>query len=245
MSYVGGKARCSFILDILNHPAFNDVPYVEPFVGYGHVLRRVVHKSSYTASDNHQLLMCLLRAIQEHAPLPQHISRERYAELRTSSDVSVERAVAAFTYSFNGKCFAGYAPTYRRRNGRVDDQVHSRRNYYALLQHSEAFKNATLTCCDYASHTPHGAIVYADPPYQGTQGYGAPFDHGRFWHTMRLWSKHNTVLVSEYAAPTDWVCIAQASKQASLAGGNKQTVRTERLFVHSSALDRVAFLTPP
>ena len=36
---------------------------------------------------------------------------------------------------------------------------------------------------------------------------------------------------------------SQASKQGTLAGGNKQTERIERLFVHSSALDRVAFLS--
>ena len=122
-AYVGGKARCTFILDVLNHPAFDNLPYLEPFVGYGHVLRRVVNKSSYTASDSNELLMCLLRAIKDGTALPQHISRERYAELRASNEISVERALAAFCYSFNGKCFAGYAPTYRRRNGRLDDQA--------------------------------------------------------------------------------------------------------------------------
>ena len=244
MSYVGGKAKCRFVIDILNRAEFDNLPYLEPMVGYSHVLRRIVRKRSYTASDNHPLLMCLLRAIQDCAPLPTHISRERYNELRQSDEISVERALAAFCYSFNGKFFAGYSPTYRRRSGRTDDMVKSRMNYYQRLQESETFNQATLACCDYSCHTPRDTLCYIDPPYRGTQGYGSPFDHERFWQMMVSWSQNNIVLVSEYSAPEDWVCIAQETKKATLAGGDKQTEKTEKLFVHSSALDRVRFLLP-
>ena len=49
MSYIGGKARGSqHILAVLNHPHFDGYDYVEPFVGMGHVLRRVTNKRSYT-----------------------------------------------------------------------------------------------------------------------------------------------------------------------------------------------------
>ena len=42
MSYVGGKARgSSHILATLNDPRFDGYDYLEPFVGMGHVLRRV------------------------------------------------------------------------------------------------------------------------------------------------------------------------------------------------------------
>jgi DNA adenine methylase len=242
MSYVGGKAKCRFIIDTLNHPAFDSMDYLEPCVGYGHILRRVVRKRSYTASDSHPLLMCLLQAIQERTPLPTEISRDRYNELRQSDEISVERGLAAFCYSFNGKCFAGYCPTYRRRNGRIDDMVKSRMNYYKSLQGSEAFQKATLGCCDFSCHTPSDKLVYADPPYRGTQGYGAPFDHERFWETMVEWSKGNIVLVSEYSAPADWMCIGQEAKKSTLAGGDKQTNRLEKLWIHSTALERVPFL---
>ena len=34
MSYIGGKARgAAHILAVLNHPRFDDLPYLEPFVG--------------------------------------------------------------------------------------------------------------------------------------------------------------------------------------------------------------------
>ena len=69
MSYIGGKARgAAHILAVLNHPRFDDMPYLEPFVGMGHVLRRVVHKRTYTASDGNALVVRLLTAIQPSNP---------------------------------------------------------------------------------------------------------------------------------------------------------------------------------
>ena len=88
----------------------------------------------------------------------------------------------------------------------------------------------------------HGSLVYCDPPYEGCTSYpGLPaFDHAAFWATMREWSQRSVVLISEYRAPADFVCIASAPKPSSLAGGDRQTVRTERLFCHAS----VPYSTP-
>ena len=58
MSYVGGKANSAkHILAVLNHPMFDGMDYVEPFVGYAHVLRRVENKRTYAASDENSLLI--------------------------------------------------------------------------------------------------------------------------------------------------------------------------------------------
>ena len=71
MSWVGSKARnAEFILAILNDSQYDGMPYLEPFVGMGHVLSRVQRKQSYRASDNCQLLMILLGAVQRGEPLP-------------------------------------------------------------------------------------------------------------------------------------------------------------------------------
>ncbi|MBP02217.1 MAG: hypothetical protein CMM25_05370 [Rhodospirillaceae bacterium] len=49
MAYVGGKTKgAKHIIDILNDPKYDNLPYVEPFVGYGHILRRVVNKKNTT-----------------------------------------------------------------------------------------------------------------------------------------------------------------------------------------------------
>ena len=101
MAYLGGKSKgADHILQVLNHEMFDNYDYIEPFVGYGHILRRVINKKSYTASDVNPLLMTLLNAIQSNAPLPT-ITRERYNYLRKQTDITLERAVAAFQYSFN------------------------------------------------------------------------------------------------------------------------------------------------
>ena len=44
MSYVGGKAKASFLFGVLNSPRFDGWAYFEPCCGYCHVLRRVVNK---------------------------------------------------------------------------------------------------------------------------------------------------------------------------------------------------------
>ena len=68
MSYVGGKARgAAHILAVLNDPRFDGYDYLEPFVGMGHVLRRVVNKRRYAASDAEPLVVALLRGVQANA----------------------------------------------------------------------------------------------------------------------------------------------------------------------------------
>ena len=242
MSYVGGKAKAHFIIDILNHPAFDGMDFYEPFVGYAHILRRVERKRSYTASDSHPLLITLLQSLHRGDPMPGHISRQKYDQLRLSGENSLEASVACFAYSFNGKAWGGYSPTYTRRSGRVDDQAGSRLKYYKLLQNSSSFKASIITLSDYKDHTPTNSLVYCDPPYRNTQGYkGTSFDSDEFWQTATKWSlEGNIVLVSEYVAPHDWVCVAQAPKQATLAGGHKQTPRHEKLYVHASRLPHPA-----
>ena len=56
------------------------------------------------------------------------------------------------------------------------------------------------------------------------------------WQTVREWSEDNAVFVSEYAAPPDFVCVAERAKPSCLAGGHRQSPRTERLFTHAEGV---------
>ena len=244
MSYVGGKARACFIISVLNHPSLDGLEYWEPFVGFGHVLRRIRNKSAYVASDAHPLLMLLLQQVQHGVQLPLQITRERYNHLRASDETTLERAFCCFCASFNGKAWASYAPEYTRRSGRVDNQLGARRKYLQkTLYESPSFQAALLSCCDYRTRTPPpGAICYMDPPYASTNTtYRGtdPFDHAAFWATARAWSEQGVlVFVSEYTCPEGWHCVASSPKHVTLAGGNRQQLRTEKLFVHASAIAR-------
>ena len=73
------------------------------------------------------------------------------------------------------------------------------------------------------------SVVYCDPPYRGTDGYGAAFDFDRFDAWLRR--APFPVYVSEYRMPPDFVCIAEKAKVSTL-GTHNNTKTTERLFLH-------------
>jgi DNA adenine methylase len=183
MAYVGGKATgASHILRVLNDPAFDGMDYVEPFVGYAHVLRRVERKRSYVASDANPLLVRLLNAVQRGTPLPR-ISEGEYERLRRSGGATLRHAVAAFTYSYNGKEWGGYTTT---DAAGTRDYPAERLRYYERLRANAVFRRTTLRCAPYEELRPRGALIYCDPPYRGTTGYGGrPFDHAAFWATVK------------------------------------------------------------
>ena len=229
MAYVGGKAKAAdHILEVLNDPLFDGMDYMEPFVGYAHVLRRVENKRSYAASDSNSLLLTLLRAVRDRKRLPTVDARE-YARLKHGAANTLKRAVAAFTYSYAGKEWGGYTDVYYR-NGKYNSYADERKRYYAELADNPQFQRARLRCCDYRNLRPHGKLIYCDPPYANTTGYNSEvFDSDEFWRVVREWSDTNIVLVSEYAAPRDFRCVASRIKHSSIS---QKTRRRERLFVH-------------
>ena len=62
------------------------------------------------------------------------------------------------------------------------------------------------------------------------------FPHEKFWEWVRKMSKEgHKVFVSEYTAPDDFKCIWQKTKKDGMGTtvkGNKQNVKTEKLFVY-------------
>ena len=229
MAYVGGKTKCAqHIVDILNDPKYNNTHYIEPFIGYAHILRRIINKKKYTGSDLNKLVIVLLKGLQKGLKYP-NITKKRYYELKNdTTNFSFERAIAAFCYSYNGKEWGGY--TKMSKCHRRENYPKERKNYYDKLKENKVFMNTTLKCTDYRKFNPSGCLIYCDPPYRNTTGYMVPFDHDVFWETMRKWSKNNNVFISEYNAPKDFVCVAKQEKRSSLAGAGAADKRVEKLF---------------
>ena len=72
------------------------------------------------------------------------------------------------------------------------------------------------------------SVVYCDPPYKGTGGYGMEFDHEAFYDWCR--KQESLTIISEYAMPEDFIEIASKAKSCSYSSkGVKKTV--EKLFV--------------
>ena len=101
------------------------------------------------------------------------------------------------------------------------------------LQSLEKYKNnLTITRKSYADAAiPDNAVVYADPPYKGTDitGYKCEFDYAAFEKWLN--EVPFMVIVSEYNAPAGCVEIASMKKQPTFAPGNKGGTNTEKLFV--------------
>ena len=81
---------------------------------------------------------------------------------------------------------------------------------------------------------PDGCVVYCDPPYAGTNGYGlhkSAFDQEAFWNWARKCER--LLFISEYSAPVDFVPIVELPHRSRLSATTNNSV-TERLFVHES-----------
>ena len=85
----------------------------------------------------------------------------------------------------------------------------------------------------YIDHDPRGILIYCDPPYTNSKFdkrmsnlFG--FDTLQFWETMRLWSRDNTVIVSERSAPGDFKSIFSITRSNPFNGNDL----VEHLFVY-------------
>ena len=81
---------------------------------------------------------------------------------------------------------------------------------------------------------PDGCVVYCDPPYAGTDGYGlhkSAFDQEAFWNWARKCER--LLFISEYSAPVDFVPIVELPHRSRVSATTNNSV-TERLFVHES-----------
>ena len=234
MAYLGGKAKNSdHILSILNSPHFDNLDYLEPFVGYGHILRRVNNKKSYTVSDNNPLLINLLKCVQNKNIKYPTVTKEEFHELkklyRKDGIIKFKTPFAAFTYAFNGIEFSGYV----NKNGkRVYPR--ERKNYYDSLRQNKIFMKSNIYLKDYSTWNPKTTLIYCDPPYRGTSSYvtSMSFDHDKFWNIIRKWSKNNYVFVSEYSAPSDFKVISSSKKHSTVAGKGSGDIRNENLYVY-------------
>ena len=135
--------------------------------------------------------------------------------------------------SYNGRWFdGGYAkPGYEKtKNGmRFRDYYTESKNN--LLNQSSGIATIKFMHGDYIDCEYKNALIYCDPPYNGTKQYAnaTNFDYELFWNTMRLWSKNNIVLISEENAPDDFVCIWEKSVNRSINVNDKK-YSTEKLF---------------
>ena len=92
-------------------------------------------------------------------------------------------------------------------------------------------KNIELISCDYKSLTiPSRSLIYCDPPYSNTTGYGFVFNHDLFYQWCRdKVNEGHLVFVSEYNMPSDFKLVWSKEVPVSVSKNNNQT-KIEKLY---------------
>lgn len=206
LKYMGSKRRVAkelaAVLEGYRKPG---QPFVSPFCGSCAVEMEM--RPPVLASDANPYLIALLTALRDGWVPPTEVSEDFYKDVRACKALYEPHLVGfvGFGCSFGGRWFEGYA------RGKTKDG--SPRNYAAegsrgCTRDARRLKSIELWRAEYDElELPERALIYCDPPYQGTKKYGvAPrFDHAAFWQWVRDRSAEgHTVLVSEYAAPEDF-----------------------------------------
>jgi DNA adenine methylase len=227
MQYLGGKAKLAKkILPLVLAGREPGQFYVEPFLGGLNVLPHV--DGPRVGSDIRADLIALYRHLQDGWAPPPSLSEEEYRAIRARPEDHhpALEAFAAYGCSFGGRRWGGYA---RGAEGR--DYANGTRN--GLLRIAGKLQGVRLECAGYDQlHIPGRSIVYCDPPYAGTTGYGGgAFGHDEFWSwAHRMAGDGHSVFVSEYTAPPEWRCVWEHEHFNSVRKKGSGPKPVERLF---------------
>jgi DNA adenine methylase len=234
MRYLGGKHRQSkTIRTIIAELRGNRSRYLEPFMGGGSVFSAVAPDFEHaTGADASESLAALWQAVLiDGWEPPAVMTRETWESERDSTEQTALRAWAGYAASYNGKWFAGYGPSAAGRDYLAESARGIARKAARVVGHPDL----SIMHADYAVHTVDAStVIYCDPPYEGTESYGAvdSFDHTAFWQTAQQWSETGAlVLVHEYGAPDGWAAVHSRERVETMHhGGPSSGARAEVLF---------------
>lgn len=240
MRYVGSKKRIAKrIASEIQKRRSSQSTYWEPFVGGCNSFATIAPMFPYAyGSDSHQDLILMWDALINGWSAPTHISETEYHNLKNAPP-SPLRGFVGFGGSFGGKWFGGYA-----RGGYNSDGTP--RNYIAESSRAVTARIKTMTSTSTTIRFHHktylegsgnqNMVIYCDPPYRGTLPYKqAPFDHDQFWSWCTSQVLNGAlVLVSEYTAGDDWICVAEFPHNMQVSSPNARRDTTEKLFMHKS-----------
>jgi len=226
VQYFGGKQRVAteLVVEIQRHRTGDSQLFFEPFLGGANIVTLISGRRA--AADANIDLITMYKALQQGWVPPSTLSAEEYALAKALPEGTTPiKAFAGFGCSFAGKWFGGYA-----KSG-VRNYALNAKN--SLEKKRSGLQGVALFAKKYNEFTPIGALVYCDPPYQGTTQYGAvgEFNTAAFWDTMRQWAEQNIVLVSEYAAPDNCEVVWEKHVITDIRGTEGKLPRVEKLFL--------------
>ena len=176
----------------------------------------------------------MFNALQKGWIPPSHISEEEYNRVRDNKDQYPDYYVGyvGFNATFGAKYFGGYARGFKADG--VTPRDYREEAYRNLIKQLPYIADVKFICSDYLDNeynNLHNALIYCDPPYQGTTKYSTEtFNNDTFWNWCRKMSKDNKVFVSEYNAPKDFTCIWEKQIISSLKIHHGDENKIERLY---------------
>lgn len=233
MKYVGSKNRISKQLAPIIQSYIDDnniKTYWEPFVGGANMIDKIKCERRI-GSDVHHYLISLLKQTQSCTScFSDTISEDEYKAVRSNPSNYPDWYVGLVGFcSFGGKWWDGY-PKGFKNNGITPRDIPNEtiRN---LIKQSPKLKGIEFWTLNYNDITiAENTVIYCDPPYKNTTKYSATnFDYNKFYEWVRMMSKNNIVLISEYNMPDDFECIWEQELICTL-DKNKRSKRVERLF---------------
>ena len=235
MQYFGGKAKISkYIVDYLENVRKENQVFVEPFVGGANIVSKMSGKRQ--AYDFNEYLIAMYQGVQNGYDLPNNITEEEYKYIKNHKDEDkVLTGFVGFGCSFGGKWFGGYA---RNKTG-TNYALQSKKS---LLKDMKTLTDAEFICKDYKDvFLPANCVIYADPPYDGTTGYGREkFDSKAFWEYARSVSQNHLMFISEQSAPSDFISIWEKPFTRTLdVNKSNQFKVTEKLFIHKCNIENI------
>lgn len=105
--------------------------------------------------------------------------------------------------TFGAKYFGGYARGFKADG--ITPRDESNEAYRNTMKQLPNVIDVKFVNADFKALEIKNAVIYCDPPYQGTTKYSTgSFNYDEFWNWCREISKDNIVFVSEYNAPDDF-----------------------------------------
>jgi len=234
MRYQGGKfSIAKYIIPIILKDRYEGQTYVEPFCGGCNTLVHVPNPR--IASDVHSELIAMYIKLQGGWIPPKYVNEDEYRHIEKYGEPHLKGYVG-HAFSFGAKYFGTFARglPHQKQNWKGNYESityhggHAWNGVMRMLYKLEGVKFYNLNYTELK--IPAFSIIYCDPPYKGTTGYGVTFNHNLFYDWCRLQkAKGHAIFISEYAMPKDFKCVWSKLKHVSSSVHGKERA-LEKLF---------------
>ena len=171
-------------------------------------------------------MIALFKAIRDGWQPPTEVSEEFYYHVRDNQDKYPEhlKGFMSIGCSFVAIRWDSYAKDKAKTN-------YALRAFNSLMRLKPLLEGIELYSCDYQSlEIPDRSLIYCDPPYADTSGYGFDFSHEEFyvWCQNKVLEGHY-LFVSEYNMPDLFEEVWSTEVVVTLCR-NRVSRKVERLF---------------